>query len=176
MAGLRWGRAGFRSQDSGCRRARGRSLRKGEGANAELWIVSCLLCRSTARRAKEQATHSRFSTRMEKALQALKKRVAGGKLKDPSKIERKVGSLQTRHPRVADLYQVGVTEKGGALAVLGTLVSADIVLPTTDGREIRLRRVTTASAEQKQLLSQLGITIPDRLSFDQECSADSKIG
>ena len=62
-----------------------------------------------------------------------------------------------------------------ALALLGTLVSADIVLPTTDGREIRLRRVTTPSAEQKQLLDPLGITIPDRLSFDQECSADSKI-
>ena len=237
-----------------------------------------ILCRSMARRAKEQAIHSRFSTRMEKALQALEKRVAEGKLKDRYKIERKLGSLQARHPQVADLYQVGVTEKGGALAVewkalegrqtwqraregvyllrtnlppgepaklwknyiqlteaeaafralkselsirpifhqrerrakahilvaflgyalwvtlkhllirrdsdlspskaltlLGTLASADIVLPTTDGREIRLRRVTTPSAEQKQLLNQLDITIPDRLSFDQECSADSKI-
>jgi len=60
-----------------------------------------------------------------------------------------------------------------ALALLGTLVSADIVLPTTDGREIRLRRVTTPSAEQKQLLEQLGMALPDRLSFDQECSVDS---
>ena len=237
-----------------------------------------ILCRSTARRAKEQAIRSRFSTRLEKALQALQKRVAEGQMKNRYKIERKLGSLQARHPQVADLYQVGVTEKGGALAVqwqglegrqtwqraregayllrtnlppgepaklwknyiqlteaeaafralksalsirpifhqrerraqahilvaflgyalwvtlkhllrrkdsalspsqalalLGTLVSADIVLPTTDGREIRLRRATTPSAEQKQLLSQLGITIPDRLSFDQECSADSKI-
>jgi len=49
-----------------------------------------LLCRSRARRAKEQALHSRFSTRMEKALQALKKRVAEGKLKDRSKMERKL--------------------------------------------------------------------------------------
>jgi transposase len=236
-----------------------------------------ILCRSMARRAKEQGIHSRFSTRMEKALQALEKRVAEGKLKDRYKIERKLGSLQARHPQVADLYQVGVGEKGGALAVewkalegrqtwqraregvyllrtnlppgepaklwknyiqlteaeaafralkselsirpifhqrerrakahilvaflgyalwvtlkhllirmdsdlspskaltlLGTLARADIVLPTTDGREIRLRRVTTPSAEQKQLLNQLDITIPDRLSFDQECSADSK--
>jgi hypothetical protein len=61
--------------------------------------------------------------------------------------------------------------KGSALSpskALGSLVSADIVLPTTYGREIRLRRVTTPTAEQKQLLSQLGITIPDRLSLDQE--------
>ena len=237
-----------------------------------------ILCRSTARRAKEQGIRSRFSTRWEKALRALQKRVAEGQLKDRNKIERKLGSLLARHPQVADLYQVEVTEKDGTLAVewkeiesrqtwqqaregayllrtnlpsgepaklwkdyiqlteaeaafralkselsirpifhqlerrakahilvaflgyalwvtlkhlllrkdstlspskalasLGTLVSADIVLPTTDGREIRLRRVTTPSAEQKQLLDQLGITIPERLSFDQECSADSKI-
>jgi len=237
-----------------------------------------ILCRSTARRAKERAIRSRFSTRMEKALQALQKRVAAGQLKDRNKIERKLGSLLARNPQVADLYQVEVTEKGGALtvewqaregrqtwqraregsyllrtnlppgepaqlwqdyiqlteaeaafralkselsirpifhqlerrakahilvaflgyalwvtlkhllrrkdstlsprqalALLSTLVSADIVLPTTDGREIRLRRVTTPTAEQKQLLSQLGITIPDRLSLDQECSADFKI-
>ena len=61
------------------------------------------------------------------------------------------------------------------LELLGTLVSADIVLPTTDGREIRLRRITTPGPEQKQLLDQLCLTLPDRLSFDQECSADSAI-
>jgi hypothetical protein len=36
-----------------------------------------------------------------------------------------------------------------ALALLSTLQSADIVLPTTDGREIRLRRITEPTAEQK---------------------------
>jgi transposase len=235
-----------------------------------------ILCRSTARRAKEQAIHSRFSLRLEKALTALQKRVTQGQLKDRNKIERRLGKMQARHPQVADLYEVKVVEKEGALALewqamagrqtwqraregayllrtnlpaqqpenlwkeyiqlteaeavfralkselsirpifhqlerrakahilvaflgyalwvtlkhlllrkgstlspgkalalLGTLVSADIVLPTTDGREIRLRRVTTPSAEQKQLLAQLGISVPDRLSFDQECSADS---
>jgi transposase len=237
-----------------------------------------ILCRSTARQAKEQAIHSRFSRRMEKALTALEKRVAEGKLKDRNKIERRVGRIQARYPQVADLYEMKVVEAGGALrlewqalpgrqnwqraregayllrtnlppdhpanlwknyiqlteaeaafralkselsirpifhqlerrakahilvaflgyalwvtlkhllirkgsrfspaqalASLGTLVSADIVLPTTDGREIRLRRVTTPNVEQKQLLDQFGIAIPDRLSFDQECSADSAI-
>ena len=237
-----------------------------------------ILCRSTARQAKEQAIHSRFSTRMEKALTALQKRVGEGKLKDRNKIERRLGKIQARHPQVADLYEVGVTEKDGALALqwqalegrqtwqraregayllrtnlppdkpeslwknyiqlteaeaafralkselsirpifhqlerrakahilvaflgyalwvtlkhllirnrsafspakalalLGTLISADIVLPTTDGREIRLRRVTTPSAEQKQLLDQLGITLPSRLNSDRECSVDSAI-
>src|SRR3954451_13173907 len=34
-----------------------------------------------------------------------------------------------------------------ALALLSTLQSADIVLPTTDGREIRLRRITEPTPE-----------------------------
>ena len=234
-----------------------------------------ILCRSTARRGKEQAIRSRFSTRMEKALTALQKRVQAGQLKDRNKIERRLGRIQARHPQVADLYAVQVTAQGEAVAIewqirkdrqswqqtregayllrtnlpagkpeelwknyiqlteaeaafralksavsirpifhqlerrakahilvaflgyalwvtlkhllqrkgsalspsqalasLGTLVSADIVLPTTDGREIRLRRVTTPNVEQQQLLDQLGIAVPDRLSFDQQCSAD----
>jgi transposase len=50
-----------------------------------------------------------------------------------------------------------------AIALLSTLQSADIVLPTTDGRELRLRRITEPTAEQKSLLHQLGLTLPDRL-------------
>ena len=62
-----------------------------------------------------------------------------------------------------------------AIALLSTLHSADIVLPTTDGREIRLRRITEPTAEQKLLLRQLGISLPDHLQFNRECSADSAI-
>jgi transposase len=62
-----------------------------------------------------------------------------------------------------------------ALALLSTLQSADIVLPTTDGREIRLRRITEPSPEQKSLLHQLGISLPERLNFHANCSADSAI-
>jgi len=61
-----------------------------------------------------------------------------------------------------------------ALLLLSTVQSADIVLPTTDGREIRLRRVTTPTKDQKLLLHHLGIHLPDRLHADRECSADSK--
>jgi transposase len=59
-----------------------------------------------------------------------------------------------------------------ALALLGTLQSADIVLPTTDGREIRLRRVVTPTPEQQALLDQLEIIIPTHLEWNAECSAD----
>jgi len=62
-----------------------------------------------------------------------------------------------------------------ALALLSTLQSADIVLPTTDGREIRLRRITEPTAEQKDLLQQLGLSLPDRLQFNRACSVDSAI-
>ena len=62
-----------------------------------------------------------------------------------------------------------------AIALLSALHSADIVLPTTDGRELRLRRITEPTAEQKLLLRQLGISLPDHLKFNRECSADSAI-
>lgn len=62
-----------------------------------------------------------------------------------------------------------------ALALLSTLQSADIVLPTTDGRELRLRRITEPSPEQKQLLHQLGITLPERLEINLECSENSAL-
>jgi transposase len=62
-----------------------------------------------------------------------------------------------------------------AIALLSTLQSADIVLPTTDGREIRLRRITEPTAEQKSLLRQLGINLPEHLQFNRECSVDSAI-
>jgi transposase len=60
-----------------------------------------------------------------------------------------------------------------ALALLSTLQSADIILPTTDGREIRLRRITEPDAEQKSLLNQLRLSLPDRLQIPRECSVDS---
>jgi hypothetical protein len=60
-----------------------------------------------------------------------------------------------------------------AIALLSTLHSADIVLPTTDGRELRLRRVTEPDTEQKKLLQLLGLTLPQRLQSHPQCSADS---
>ena len=62
-----------------------------------------------------------------------------------------------------------------ALALLSTLQSADIVLPTTDGRQIRLRRITEPTVEQKSLLHQLGLTIPERLKALTKCSADFSV-
>ena len=62
-----------------------------------------------------------------------------------------------------------------ALSLLSNLQSADIVLPTTDGREIHLRRITELTAEQKALLQQLGLTLPERFELNRKCSVDSAI-
>ena len=62
-----------------------------------------------------------------------------------------------------------------ALALLSTLQSADIVLPTTDGREIRLRRITDPTAEQKSLLHQFGLSLPERLKSLSKCSVDPAV-
>ena len=249
-----------------------------------------VLCRTAGRKQKEQAIRSRFSSRMEDALQRLGKSIATGRLKDRNKMERRLGAIQARHPQVNDLYEVALREtpegirlfwqikeerkvwrglrEGAyllrtnieadsaeelwsrymqlteaeasfralkselsirplfhqleprvkahvmvaflgyalwvtlkhllkqrpalvpqpshsgvtnaqplsamkALALLSTLQSADIVLPTTDGREIRLRRITEPTAAQKALLQQLGIGLPERFEFNRKCSVDS---
>jgi hypothetical protein len=62
-----------------------------------------------------------------------------------------------------------------ALSRLATLHSADIVLSTTDAREIRLRRITEPTAQQKILLEQLGLTLPAHFELNRKCSADSAI-
>ncbi|MEP7273432.1 MAG: IS1634 family transposase [Acidobacteriota bacterium] len=234
-----------------------------------------ILCRSLARREKEKAIRNLFSSRMERALGKLEKRVAEGKLKNRNKIERSLGRIQARHAHVNDLYQIEVNEQDGqprldwkviesrrawremregayllrtnlrgesaedlwtkyiqlteveaafralkselsirpifhqlerrvkahvlvaflgyalwvtlkhllkrkglelsparAMAMLATLHSGEIVLPTTDGREIRLRRITNPTPEQKELLGRLGLCLPDRHDFNYECSAD----
>ena len=59
-----------------------------------------------------------------------------------------------------------------ALALLSTLQSADIILPTTDGREIRLRRITEPTTEQKSLLQQLGLSLPGHFELNRKCSVD----
>jgi hypothetical protein len=60
-----------------------------------------------------------------------------------------------------------------ALHLLSQLHSADIVLPTVDGRAIRLRRITEPEAEQRTLLHVLQIHLPDRIDPTPKCSVDS---
>jgi transposase len=251
-----------------------------------------ILCRTAGRKEKEKAIRSRFSNRMEAALQDLEKAIVMGRLKDRNKMERRLGKIHARHPQVNDLYDLDLRETAAgirlfwqirqerrnwrearegayllrtnltadtaeelwskymqlteaeasfralkselsvrplyhqleprvkahimvaflgyalwvtlkhllkrrtpvapkpsasgvdnaqpmtpmrALSLLSTLQSADIVLPTTEGREIRLRRITEPTEEQKSLLRQLGIALPEHLRFQHECSANSAV-
>jgi hypothetical protein len=64
-----------------------------------------------------------------------------------------------------------------ALKRLSELYSVDIVLPTIEGREIWLRRITKREDDQERLLQQLRVELPERLEPIQilKCSADSAI-
>jgi hypothetical protein len=81
-------------------------------------------------------------------------------------------AIVPRAPSVREINSAQPFSAMRALSLLSTLQSADIVLPTTDGREIRLRRITEPTAEQKSLLQQLALTLPDRFESNRKCSVD----
>jgi transposase len=62
-----------------------------------------------------------------------------------------------------------------ALHGLRGIKSGDILLETTDGRTLRLRRISRPDLRQQVLLDQLHLTVPERLGCDTECSGDSPV-
>jgi transposase len=71
-----------------------------------------LLCRSAQRRLKEEAMLSKAEIRFLKDAHSLRERIEKGRLKTPEVIERKIGSLLKKHPRVRRFYKVK-HENGG---------------------------------------------------------------
>ena len=65
-----------------------------------------VLCWSQGREQKESAIRSQAEEKYLAALEHLAGRVKAGKLKDDKKIERAIGRLQQKHPRVQRFYQV----------------------------------------------------------------------
>ena len=57
----------------------------------------------------------------------------------------------------------------------GVLFDNLLRAPTTDGREIRLRRITEPTTEQKFLLHQLGLELPERFQLNRKCSVDPAV-
>jgi transposase len=53
------------------------------------------------------------------------------------------------------------------LRELGKIMIGDILLETTDGQQLALRRVARPQAEQKRILQALGLELPERLSADR---------
>jgi transposase len=64
-----------------------------------------------------------------------------------------------------------------ALQRLAEIYSVDIVLPTIEGREIWLRRITKPDHEQQTILHQLQLQLPERLEpiHIQKCSENSAL-
>jgi hypothetical protein len=79
-----------------------------------------VLCRSTARREKEQAIRRRFSVRMERALQRLAQQVEQGKVKDRSKIERRLGKIQARRASGRDRSESHRPQKDRSLGQISS--------------------------------------------------------
>lgn len=69
-----------------------------------------ILCRSMKRREKERAMLSTAEKRFLKDAEALRKRVAEGRLKNPDKILRAIGRMIQKHPRISRFYQVDITD------------------------------------------------------------------
>jgi transposase len=65
-----------------------------------------VLCWSQGREQKESAIRSQAEEKYLAALEQLAKRVREGKLKEGAKIDRAIGRLQQKHPRVQRFYQV----------------------------------------------------------------------
>ena len=66
---------------------------------------------------------------------------------------------------LAKAKSLGMTARK-VLAALGTIKSGDIILPLVDGRELRLRRVSRPDALQAELLTKLGLELPERVGTD----------
>lgn len=67
-----------------------------------------ILCRSAARKQKEQAILERFTGRIEKELEKIQTSCEKGRLKKPALAERRIGRLLQRNSRAAGLYDIEV--------------------------------------------------------------------
>src|ERR1700676_513725 len=132
-----------------------------------------ILCRTTGRQEKEKAIRSRFSNSMEKALQGLEKSIAGGRLKDRNKMERRIGKIQARHPQVNDLYDVALRDTGDSVRLWwqlkedrkkwresregAYLLRTNLQAETTEGLWSKYMQLTEAETSFRALKSELSI-------------------
>jgi transposase len=74
-----------------------------------------ILCRSTARQAKEKAIHDRFVRRLEAGLKRLEKSCRGGRVRSVTLAERRLGRLLERYQRAGRFFTTAVTQKKGGV-------------------------------------------------------------
>jgi transposase len=68
--------------------------------------VTYILCRSEGREEKDRAIREKQETKLISDLTKLQQRVAKGRLKEENKIQRSIGRLIERYPRVARYYNI----------------------------------------------------------------------
>src|SRR5436309_4143932 len=81
--------------------------------------VVYILCRSDGRKDKDRAIREKQETKLIADLQKLQQRVAKGRLKEENKIQRAIGRLQERYPRVARYYEISYDAANENLAWKG---------------------------------------------------------
>jgi len=69
-----------------------------------------LFVRSPLRVQKDRQIRERFVSRMEETLQRLGQQIDSGRIKDPQKIQRKIGKLQERNKRAARFFRIELIE------------------------------------------------------------------
>jgi len=84
-----------------------------------------ILCRSAARKEKEQAMLERFSNRIEKELEKIQTSCQKGRLKDSAVAQRRIGRLLQRNSRAAGLFDIKVVKNqtDGRLSIIGRKLS-----------------------------------------------------
>jgi transposase len=74
-----------------------------------------ILCRSEARRKKENAIHNRFIEKLETGLEKIQKSCASGRVKKLDIVGRRIGRLLERYNRASTLFDIDVKEHDGKL-------------------------------------------------------------
>ncbi len=85
------------------------------------YVERLVLCKSEGRQMKEKAIVSNAESKFLKSLEGLRAQIDKGRLKDKTKIQRRIGKLQARHGRIQRFYDVELREPAGQKGV-GELV------------------------------------------------------
>ena len=76
-----------------------------------------ILCRSAARKKKEEAMHNRFADRINEGLERVRKSSESGRVKTVNVAERRIGRLLQENQRASSLFEISVKEEDGHVQV-----------------------------------------------------------
>ena len=80
-----------------------------------------ILCRSKARKEKEEAIHNRFTEQIKEGLERIKKSCESGRVRKVNVAERRIGRLLQKNQRASSLFEITVKEEDGHVKVEWTI-------------------------------------------------------